>query len=243
MTDECRVIVDYLNCDYELMKSENNASKIIARFNELRLQGKEDGFYPLIVLPDDTLAEYLTYCFEKSGFDNTADGVVVYRQSIIDAAASIDAESFLQTALDEYLGHYNVDDAIWGQDADTAGEPRNELSLYMLSYGQYEEVIIAKIPTQKPWELAAWIPMGGWNDCPSPVEQVAVFRYWHEKYKAVPAVVSHDVWEMTLTAPPLTEEKALALAKEHFAFDPEYEMIRGLASSLKSSTIWFFWWD
>jgi hypothetical protein len=27
----------------------------------------------------------------------------------------------------------------------------------------HSELIIAKIPAKNPWELAAWIPMGGYN--------------------------------------------------------------------------------
>lgn len=92
------------------------------------------------------------------------------------------------------------------------------------------------------------MPNGGWNACPAPSVQVAVFKYWHEKYGAVPAAATNDIWEMRVTKPPLTDEKAEELAKEHFAFCEDtvlqgYETIRGLASNLKGSTAWFFWWD
>ena len=29
----------------------------------------------------------------------------------------------------------------------------------------YPEIIVAKIPTDKPWEAAAWVPMGGFKVC------------------------------------------------------------------------------
>ena len=81
-----------------------------------------------------------------------------------------------------------------------------------------------------------------------PAEQVAVFRYWHEKYGAVPAVVSYDTLYMNLERPPSTEEDAEVLAEEHFAFCEDAvvqgaETIRELASMLKNSTVWGFWWD
>ena len=83
--------------------------------------------------------------------------------------------------------------------------------------------------------------MGGFNSCPSPAEQVAVFRYWHERYGAVPGVVSYDEWELELTKPPLNYEDAEVLAKEHFAFCEDRvvqagkgnDTIRALASALK----------
>ena len=34
--------------------------------------------------------------------------------------------------------------------------------------------------------------MGGYNECPFPAEQVAVAKYWYEKYGAVPAVITHE---------------------------------------------------
>jgi hypothetical protein len=81
--------------------------------------------------------------------------------------------------------------------------------------------------------------------------QVAVFKYWHEKYGAVPGVVSHDEWELELAKPPLTDADAEALAKEHFAFcedrvvqaGADCDSIRALAGALKGSTAWYFWWD
>ncbi|WP_046214526.1 DUF4253 domain-containing protein [Paenibacillus wulumuqiensis] len=63
--------------------------------------------------------------------------------------------------------------------------------------------------------------------------------------------VTHDTWEMKLTRPPVDDITAEALAKEQFAFysDIVYQAagstasIRGLASQLKDSTSWYFWWD
>ena len=113
------------------------------------------------------------------------------------------------------------------------------------------EIILAQIPANHPWELATWIPMGGFNDCPSPAAQVAVFKKWYHAYEAIPTVVTYDNWELELQKPPTTEEEALSLAKEHFAFSSDnvtqaaknFASLRGLASSLKNSTTWFFWWD
>jgi len=241
MTDECRTILSILNCDYELFKNERNAKEIIDRFYDLLSQGEAEGFYPLIILPSDNLVEFLIDSLENNDFECTPEGMASYRQSIIEKSKQIDAKSFLATTLDEYLKRCTAEDAILGQFEEV--ESQNELTLHMLAYGRYEEIIIAKLPTKNPWELAAWMPMGGWNECPMPEEQVAVFRYWHEKYGAIPVVVGSDIWEMTLTNPPLTAEEAEKLAKEHFAFDCESETIRGLASALKDSTIWFFWWD
>ncbi|SCW75295.1 protein of unknown function [Paenibacillus tianmuensis] len=245
MTDDCKAILDFLNCDYELFENEKNGEKIVERFNKLTAQGKTDGFYPLIIVVSDILVEALEPVFDDYDVENTAEGIAAFRQMVTLESEKINAEDFLSERISEYMEmHKDMD--VLGQFKPE--EPNNCFWSFMNDDKPHEEIIIAKIPTKNPWELAAWIPMGGFNDCPAPAEQMAVFRYWYEKYGAVPAVVTYDNWEMQLTNPPLTLEASESLAKEHFAFCYDIVMqgsdnIRALASSLKDSTTWYFWWD
>jgi hypothetical protein len=247
MSEETKTILDFLNCDFELIPNRKNQKEILDRFSFLAKQGKNDGFYPLIIIPSDVLAEWLEIVSEDDIGMITPEGIAAYRQTLIDAANDIVVEEFFSSRLNELLPYFNVEGFDIVGDFEQAS-PEKSLYLFMMDYSSCEEIIIAKIPTNNPWELAAWIPMGGFNDCPAPSEQVAVFRYWYEVYGAIPAVVTYDTWQLTLTKPPLTKEHAEELAKEHFAFciDSVFqgsETIRGLASSLKDSTTWFFWWD
>ena len=247
MTEECRAILDFISCEYELFPDKSNQAKIIDRFAFLMRQGRSEGFFPLIVIPSGNLMESLEFFVEDSCDEGTPENIAGCRQAAIEAAKGVDAKQLLSFRLDNVLQDY-TDESYDILGRFVRSEPQNVLDLSMLEYSPCESVIIAKIPAENPWELAAWVPMGGFNDCPSPAEQVAVFRYWHEKYGAVPAVVSFDMWEMALTNPPLTKEDAQTLAKEHFAFcrdtvEQGEGTIRALASKLKDSTAWFFWWD
>ncbi len=48
----------------------------------------------------------------------------------------------------------------------------NKLSGFLdFSTKKSMELILAKIPTEKPWEIFAWVPFGGWNECPDIVDQ------------------------------------------------------------------------
>ena len=243
MTEESKAIIEFLNCDYELIPFKKNQKQIISRFNALAEQGRAEGFYPLIVIPSVTITEMLGFFMENNDVENTPENIEKIRQTVIEKANEIDGKALLAARLDEELDAYKN---IIGQFV--RARPQNDLTLDMLGIEPNEEAIIAKIPTKNPWELAAWIPMGGFNECPLPEEQVAVFRHWYEKYEAVPAVVSYDTWQMTLAKPPLSDEEAEALAKEQFAFCPDVvlqgtETIRALASTVKNSPAWFFWWD
>jgi len=249
MTDDCKTILDFLNCGYELIRNDRTAghAEIAARYYTLAEQGKADGFSPLIIIPSDLLAESIESFLEENDIENTNESIAAFRQKVIETADEIDGKAFLAAKLDKVMEP--CDD----EDYDVLGQfeqpgPQPALASFLARYATNEEIIIAKIPAKNPWELAVWMPMGGFNDCPLPENQAAVFRYWFEKYGAVPATVTYDIWEMALTNPPATEEEAETLAKEQYAFCPDIvdqgtETIRALASGLIGAYTWFFWWD
>ena len=248
MTENCRQILELLNCKYELFENQENDIPLIDQFNEWTLQGKKAGFYPLIIVPSDVLTDAIDLAFEDMELQVTPENFRLLRKQILEGADHIEPEYFLADRLNEYSDMYK-DEELLGSFMDT--KPSHCFYSYMEDGQLAPEVILAQIPADHPWELAAWIPMGGFNDCPSPAAQVAVFKKWHHTYGAIPTVVTYDNWELELQQPPSTEDDALDLAKEHFAFSSDnvtqaakdFASLRGLASSLKNSTTWFFWWD
>ena len=110
-------------------------------------------------------------------------------------------------------------------------------------------LILAKIPVKNPWEIFAYLPFGGWNECPNTPELMAVAKYWFEQHGAVPAAMTHDELEFLLPAP-VSEEKAMDAAVELYGFcpdvidqGPEDATVGTLADVLRQSTVWYFWWD
>lgn len=114
-------------------------------------------------------------------------------------------------------------------------------------HGKTIPLVLAEIPAAHPWEVFAWIPFGGWNECPADEDQMAVAKYWYERYQAVPAVITRDVLEYDVPAP-VQREKAMELAIEQYAFCPDIveqgcESVGYLADTLTKSSKWYFWWD
>ena len=114
-------------------------------------------------------------------------------------------------------------------------------------HGKTIPLVLAEIPVKHPWEVFAWVPFGGWNECPRNEEQMTAAKYWFERYGAVPAVITRDVLEYDLPAP-VPRDKALELAMEQYAFCPDivdqgYESVGRLADTLAKSSKWYFWWD
>jgi hypothetical protein len=165
---------------------------------------------------------------------------------MLEKAETIDVKEVLE----ERYKDVSKDDSI-GNRKVTGGIKIDSYSSYWsFENGLGSEVILAKIPTDKPWEVSVWIPMGNFNDCPNSGVQAAVMKYWCKKYNAVPSVVSYDTWEFTLEKSIENIEEALNLALEHFGFchdrivqDNNDTTIGKLESTLMKSNIWRFWWD
>lgn len=247
MTDACARITGYLNCEYEVFTGNQSEEDLFELFYKLRERGKKDGFTPLFIIPDDTLAEAFELFLEDNEQEDSAAGMQRGIQEVLEQAAGVDVDEFMQERREEYT-EMHADENIVGEFS--VMEPTTELTLRDIDDELFPEIILAKIPAEAP-ALAAWAPMGGFNDCPSPAEQVAVFSHWQKKYGVIPAVVSYDVWQLTVERPPLTNEDAEKAAWEHFAFcydivmqAPEgFTSVRALASNLRGSTAWGFWWD
>ncbi|WP_084778229.1 DUF4253 domain-containing protein [Saccharibacillus sacchari] len=109
------------------------------------------------------------------------------------------------------------------------------------------ELLLLDLPEADAWTAPLTIPMGGYNECPQPVEQAALFRDWQKRYGAVPTAVSEDSWLLRASRLPESDEEALELAREHFMFCSYvlegFASIGAYAAYLKRSSNWSFWWD
>jgi hypothetical protein len=227
-------ICERLGCEYEMVTNAKSVSSVMKKYKALLSQGETEGFTPLIIIPSEILYDVIND--EPAEYDP---------KTIIEEAAAINAEDYFSKWIDDEPLYEEYD--IVGEFM--YAEPMNSFSLmdYFTGY-LYANIIIAKIPTNKPWELAAWVPMGGFNECPAPEEQVAIFKYWYEKYGALPAVVSYDTWEMYVAKPIKAEKEAMSLAMEQFIFCGDIvwqgsEQVGTLAGTLINSKVWYFWWD
>lgn len=109
-------------------------------------------------------------------------------------------------------------------------------------------VAIALCKVAHPWEVAAVLRPGGWNECPAPEVHLAFFKRWHERYGAVVSAVTDDVIEFTVAHPPQSADEAMSLAEEQFIYCPDIvhqgvNSLQNLAASLRGCNSWYFWWD
>ncbi|MEE1125276.1 MAG: DUF4253 domain-containing protein [Acutalibacteraceae bacterium] len=230
-------IIDKLGFKYRIFSSKADYECVMKAYEEAFLQGQKEGFTPVLVPADGTLEDFIGI-LENDGYS---------LQDVLNSELD-SGEELLKTRYDEYIDDYIED---YESDIDEFIGEYDEEPIVITKYTAFrgEEVLLLYVPTTKPWELVAYVPFGGWNECPDVEEMTAICKYWYEKYGAVPVTVSHDVMEMRVPEP-IKKEDALEVAKEHYAFTPDRVdqctatgTLSEVAECLAVSKIWFFWWD
>ena len=235
--EQAEQLKEYLGCPCTYFPPMADDQPIMAAYRQARVHGEKEGFLPMLVAVDELLLE----CLED------ADQV---RAKLL-AAPLESGEEFLQKWLKEIkeeLGEDEPDywEQLMGEVSDGEGID-SFLSLRDFNGKKTVPVVLAEIPIKNPWEVFAYLPFGGWNECPANEEHMAVAKYWFEKYGAVPALMTHDVLEYSLPAP-VSREKAIEVAWEQFTYcsdivEQGVGTIGRLADGLTKSHYWYFWWD
>ncbi len=252
-----KAMMEYLEYECQYFPPMLDDDPIIAALSYARRRGLREGFVPMLIAVDETLWECLVM---NSGErqDETQDDtfdfdcVTQYRRAILSQPVK-NGRMVLERRCGERRSEAEDDAMDW--DTEVLGEMAGGgVNDRFLGYWDYETrktmpLILAHIPVKHPWEVFAYLPFGGWNECLDTDELMAVTKYWFEQYGAVPAVMTHDVLEFDLPAP-VPQERAMEVAQEQYAFCPdvvdqggEDATVGALADTLRQSDKWYFWWD
>ena len=235
-SENLAMIVKNIGCDYEKIDKSYSGEQITELYLKEYEKGRKYGYTPVILSCDDSLAEIL---------EINSEDIDAYRNKLLSMNLDYGRE-FLRNrfkkqvkAIKKYFGSTA---SLYGDFDDTIK------SQMILENSSSADLIIAKIPTLNVWEIFAWIPFGGWNECPGAEDMMAVCKYWYQLYKAVPAIISGDTLQMYCFDPVKNKSDALKLAEEQYGFcndiiDQGMGEIKPLASLLTNSTVWSFWWD
>ena len=247
--EQVEQLKEYLGCPCTYYPPSNDCQLMGSDFYQARARGKKEGFVPMLIAVDELLLE----CFELNGEDKTVEQV---RQELLSAPLESGKELLQKWLREAKEGWAEADPEFYANwDAHVIGEVSGGekidrfLSLWDYDGKQTIPIVLAEIPVKHPWEVFAYLPFGGWNECPANEEHMAVAKYWFEKYGAVPALMTHDVLEYGLpTVYGIPREQALDLALEQYAYcndivDQGVETIGRLADGLSKSFYWYFWWD
>lgn len=243
--EQVKTLAKYLNCPCRYFPPAEDDSELRKAYDEATALGKQHGFVPVLIAVDFTLIETLmmniTGQAEKPGREEIDD----YRRRMLSLSLE-DGKTILKQRLDEWTEESEL---CMGE---FSGQSQSDRQTDFSGYWDCIDrktlpIVLAEIPVKNPWEVFAYLPFGGWNECPDTPELMSVAKYWFERYGAVPAVMTHDVLEFVLPKP-ITQQEAPEAALEQYGFcmdivDQGTETIGALADTLCQDSVWYFWWD
>jgi len=122
-----------------------------------------------------------------------------------------------------------------------------DIDLSWITDREEDGLLLLTLPASESQYAPLIVPMGGFNECPQPLEQAVLFRHWQEEHGMVPLVVTQDTWVVRVNKRPATDTAALQLAKEHFLFCQyvleRFDSIGQYAAYLRHHDVWVFCWD
>lgn len=221
---------------FECIKIETDEAKVMELFEIMRADGKNKGYTPVIIIEDEhgLMSENIRFAEEDYG------SYEEFIKTSLEYYEKIDVQSFFK----EKRESYEKEGLIQGKPGDMIYEESN--SVYLGEKG--ENVFIAKIPTTKPYEVFAYIPMGGFNECPDNATHIALAKYWFEMNGAYPICIGSDTIQFMLDEPIKDKELLEKVAMEQYLYCGDIvwqgvETVKNLENSLGNSKVWYFWWD
>lgn len=249
MTENIKKLQELLSCEVIPIDSKISPQEIVENYLNLWQQGKTENFVPVIVTADDIFMEKIELDLEDEDLPFSSEGMRIYREKILADASEMYGQNIYEEEKKEMQDVIDRDQIEWEV-------PEEEELLFTScvdfdgddTYETKENVVFVKLPTDKPYEVFAWLPMGGFNDCPLPAKMVAVAKYWYEKHGAEPSAITYDTAEFYLPKPTDNKEAVIELAMEQYLFDIDIVEqnvgdVESLIETLYMNKQWYFWWD
>lgn len=240
MEETTKRIAERFQCKYTVFEKGTDPELVEQAYRNALEAGKTGGFYPAVLLLDEYAVEWLE---EIAGPDLDKDEII--------ASCQNNGKEILEQRYEEYMEDFDEQEREDFIGEETEGEELHHFIGYIsFSDGMLEaDALLLELPVKNPWEIIGYLPMGGWNECPAPDEMISICKYWYEKYKAIPAVFTHDVMEFYAPLG-INGADSLEAAREHYAFCVDrvdqgtrsYKLSE-LAVGLEGSDVWYFWWD
>lgn len=276
MSKQAKIMKSFLNCNCKYYPLNTEDNDIICGYLESLQRSKEEHFIPIIVDISDNLLDTVIMntvvdsdddsesimdlgiredtnvedFFKNGTIDfETSEVIERYRKNMIskDFSAGKDLLDEMIENNREYFGGYELEkDELEVEDDPTADVDDLDFEDEMEKHG---EILIAEIPVENPWEIFAYIPFGGWNDCPGNEDIMSISKYWFEKYGAIPFEISHNTLEY-IVEKPIDDEDKIRFTEEFYAFCPdsvdkymESFNIDKLAKKIYKNKLWNFQWN
>ena len=225
---------------------------------KLVCEGQEKGFCPVLI--DKDIMHYMNE--SRYGFSNSKEDYPKVTKRLID----LTNDNCFSVWLGRIIYNYYLDCDEFEDDVDNDLQmlepPTDKKYLEKFSspvikkfeFGKdekykpykltYEDHVFALIPTKNPWEVLAWIPMGGFNWCPDELHQVALAKGLYEQFGARIMYICFSSLEYYVPVALTEKDDVQKASKILIAADHDvYEDYNVAADRIIGNHKWFMWWD
>lgn len=241
-------LIRYIDCQYKLIPQNTPITEVNKEYTAAMRYGVEHGCTPVLV----PVTENLVNLLGRDGEMN-ADIELIreLRRALLwqinDSAGDIIIESAYYERTSELAANGVYISALERNGAQ--GASVNAFHSFVTDGHTTSAVILAQIPTVKPWEVFVWLPVGGANGAPSDNELICISKLWHEMCGAIPSVINFGAIEYFIPRGRPDPQTAIQIAKGHFAMCPDRVLrmtrshtIGELADTLTKSCVWYLGW-
>lgn len=222
----------------------------LALVERLRAEGRG---WPIVIGDDDALRRTCDQlALDDTGVDAILErGREIRHPEALFAAQAEEREDFLRMLAEDGEDLPEEDDdqvEVGDWPTETGASPGLAVAYDAVSRQPLPAAHVVLLPTQDGTEAPAYLNWGGWNACPAPELHVAALRSWKARYGAEVVGMSGHVISVRVQRRPTTQEEALELARELYAYCPDIVdqgvgTLSNLAAELMAHDWWFFWWD
>lgn len=242
-----REMMEYIDCPCEWIAPMPDALALDNAYFAALEAGPEEGYFPVLVKVDPLLMNtWKTNAGVAEDEKIAIEKIRNERRGLLEETSWPDGRVYFDKLIAEHEAEWK-ERGIWGESGE--GKPNNDLTSYWNPDTRLtDEILLVRIPVDKPWKIFAWLPWGKSHFCTDTKTLIGITKYWNEVYGAIPAAITGDELEFYLPVPVADEKQANRLAMEYYAFcplmtdqDKTNDSLGRLANSLQQSTIWYFW--
>lgn len=246
-----QAVMAYLCCRCTYFPAMQDADPIRSAFCYARRDSAAEGFFPILINADERLWDSLLLHADPGNawagdyrFD--PDHVAAFREQLL-ADPLPDGKAFLAAQIGLRQAEAAAEKRDW--DAEVLGRMHGGHPIDALAdcwdpaTGMTFPLILARIPVANPWEVFAYLPIGG----PDVPNLMAAAQSWFIRYGAVPIALGYSMLTFALPAP-VPAADAMAVAAEQYGLCPDLDQgdsgsIGILADTLHQSRIWHLFWE
>lgn len=255
-----RNLLDAMDCEYIALQSDGWEEHVKLYLEHVEL-GQKKGYSPVFFERNMTLSDHY---FSRWNIPVSDDAYETLRKMIISKANAHNYDYWYERILNDYMldvydkndeddlasgmrilelegdSYYNdlfekADPDTWLLDDEYVREPLADID---------RDSVLALIPTEKPYELLAWIPIGGFNWCPLPEYQMAFAKHLFECYGARLMEISDVSMDYYVPNALTNIQDVINVSRDLITFDDDwYEDMSVAPENIYGKRRWHLWWD